>query len=451
MIKNITSIVIFSLFISHSTSSIAIDTLKYKLYGKVKSIKVNSYETLKWSEKGNKCCYSDYDDLSFNAQGFLIEKVNYRRSDGKLSKVNNYFENGTIKSEKTYHIGCLSGKYVYSKSGKLIEVSHYSEGTLSFVSINTYDENDSLIEFTNYEPVGVINRKVTYEYNSDYSTHKKIETDSHGDKNITLYEYDEHNNLIFSSKFNSSNILVRKKIWKYDNNNNVIKIEVKGDFFGRKNKMIYFYDKRNNRIKSKYYEDGESISERSYIYDENNLVIETIATSQHYHTYIKRTFKYDSNDNVIEESKFNSSGVITEKVLNKYNNYGDVIEEVLYKDGVKVSSFKRDSTGNEIERVKYNSNGNVKDQTDWVYNHYGLLAEKILILGENIRTRVVYFYDKKGILIKVLVYDINNKLIRKSKTTYKHDKNGNWIKKVEFSNGVPVKIVERSIEYYYLD
>ena len=66
----------------------------------------------------------------------------------------------------------------------------------------------------------------------------------------------------------------------------------------------------------------------------------------------------------------------------------------------------------------------------------------------SLRSKDTYKYDEKGNKIEENMYNSDGSL--RSKYTYKYefDKQGNWIKKIEFKDGIPEYILERQYEYY---
>ena len=57
-------------------------------------------------------------------------------------------------------------------------------------------------------------------------------------------------------------------------------------------------------------------------------------------------------------------------------------------------------------------------------------------------------YDEYGNQVEWCVNDSDGILIYQFTYKYEYDKNGNWIKSIEFINTIPYKIIEREIEYF---
>jgi hypothetical protein len=110
--------------------------------------------------------------------------------------------------------------------------------------------------------------------------------------------------------------------------------------------------------------------------------------------------KYDYKGNKIEENSYNSDGSLDSKWTYKY-----------------------DDKGNQIELNSYNSDGSLSIK--WTYK-----------------------YDDKGNKIEENSYNSDGSLISKWTFIYEFDKQGNWIKRIDFKNEIPEFILEREYEYY---
>ncbi|MFM7022179.1 MAG: hypothetical protein ACKOXB_04315 [Flavobacteriales bacterium] len=136
-------------------------------------------------------------------------------------------------------------------------------------------------------------------------------------------------------------------------------------------------------------------------------------------------YKYDDNGNRIEAEYSGLNG----KYYTTYNENNQMIaEELRSPDSLKgIAGFN-----------------------EYKYNEDGLLEE---ILQKNSRhkleLRIVHKYDELQNLIEQIEYDVQGKRYQSYEYYYEsYDKNGNWTKRVESSNGDAKRIVKRHIEYY---
>lgn len=109
-----------------------------------------------------------------------------------------------------------------------------------------------------------------------------------------------------------------------------------------------------------------------------------------------------------------------------YNEHGDIIERNTYHYGHlnEKHIFKYNDKGNRIESNFYKSNGRL----DWKTTHR---------------------YDDKGNRIEWNIYNSDGSLYKKYTSEYEYDKQGDWIKRIDYGdNNTPSTITERKIEYY---
>src|SRR5690554_8223792 len=110
--------------------------------------------------------------------------------------------------------------------------------------------------------------------------------------------------------------------------------------------------------------------------------------------------KYDEKRNNIEENWYKSDGSLDRKWTYKYDEKGNKIESNRYYSDVSLDrkgTYKYDEKGNNIESNRYYSDGSLDSK--WTYK-------------------------------------------------YEFDKQGNWIKRIDFKDEIPEFILEREYEYY---
>ena len=206
----------------------------------------------------------------------------------------------------------------------------------------------------------------------------------------------------------------------------------------------------------------------SYEYDEKGNVIEKFG---HWHRVI---FKYDKNDNVIEEvnykwddfkkSWYESDCSIKYKLTYLYDENGNVIEKISYGSDGSKASFKFDESGNLIEYEHYRKYENdismisIEYKLTYKYDEDGNVIEnfgdqrtyskrgKVISIEENQCERT-YKYDEKGNMIEKVVYGRGWNGTKKS---FKYDENGNVIEVVVGYNGKYSNKPRFRLEYIYL-
>lgn len=156
-------------------------------------------------------------------------------------------------------------------------------------------------------------------------------------------------------------------------------------------------------------------------YDKNDMVIDSMNYKN-----IKSDIKYDSFGNKTEEINFNLDGVKDGKQIYKYNEKQQLIEAISYNNENR-ASFKTTN--------KYDDNKNIIETR--FFTESPLLVETELIIENGVEyTEETTWSTEEMTLEKIITY------------TYIYDFKGNWIEKVAFENDLPLKIIERKIEYY---
>src|SRR5690554_1197246 len=136
--------------------------------------------------------------------------------------------------------------------------------------------------------------------------------------------------------------------------------------------------------------------------------------------------KYNEKGNQIETNWYNSDGSLNSKIIYKYDEKGNQIEQNEYNSDGSLNSkiiYKYDEKGNQIEQNGYNSDG-------------------------SLYSKIIYKYDEKRNKIEENLYNSDGSLDRKLTSNYEYDKQGNWIKRIDYTDEIPKFILEREYEYY---
>lgn len=195
---------------------------------------------------------------------------------------------------------------------------------------------------------------------------------------------------------------------------------------------------------SKYDVDGWKLyTKKNYVFSKYNsmgYVVEETKYDSDRLLNSKITYKYDSQGNLTESSKF---GLMKSKITNKYDVYGNIVEEIKYdSEGTLTnqSISELDSIGNHIAWSMYVPDGilaslspdnlYIKDYSKWVRN-----------------------YDPNGKPVEKLFYDSDEKL--KQKFVYNYSQNRNYdyvVYAYEYKFGelqeIPVKKITFEYEEY---
>lgn len=128
-----------------------------------------------------------------------------------------------------------------------------------------------------------------------------------------------------------------------------------------------------------------------------------------------------------------------------------VEEDSIQSDGelsMKLTT-EHDDKGNTIEECYYHADGTLNFKFTYTYSNKSTLTEvRMYCAGDVLNFVTTYKYNYKGDWIEKNDYDANEKLISTETNTYEYDKKDNWIKRIEFYDGILKYITEREIQYY---
>jgi len=183
-------------------------------------------------------------------------------------------------------------------------------------------------------------------------------------------KYDEKGNKLELTVFYSDGLVASKEI--YNEFGNIIEdiAYTKGSgLYPEKSayklgsKSVHKYDDKENEIEfSRYDSDGVFIEKTTFKCDENGNKIECFFYDSDNVLESKETHKYDKNGNEIEYCSYDQNGVFEEKTTFKNNQMGNLIECNIYdsenvlesKETYEYNDF--DEKGNWIKRTKFEDN-----------------------------------------------------------------------------------------------
>ena len=207
--------------------------------------------------------------------------------------------------------------------------------------------------------------------------------------------------------------------------------------------------------------DGSSFPGITYAYDEKGRLREMIGFYQNGSIQIKAIYVYDTVGNLIEEAHTNLvhpvhftprryDVYVTSKNTYKYDTRGNKIEERVFSpDGVMVALrfFNYDSSDRLSKKTRMDKLWNLEGQTLYEYDTDGRL------LTETDFREFCLTHD--GDFCKGSISSGEGFFYYATKTKYRYDSQGNWIRKTEWSMDSKAKkpaweiskITEREITY----
>ncbi len=215
--------------------------------------------------------------------------------------------------------------YSYNRKGKILETSgYYGDGTLEYRQIYKYDKNGNNIRTLTEDGGDYLEGETIAKYNSEG---KMIESEDRDPKGRLKEQININYNSI--GKMIEKRYKSRSHIEKMEYTNHIIK---------------YNYNSIGNIIQKKKYNIKNDSAKKSEI-SEDMLDKKTI-------------YKYDTNNKLIEENKFDifsTIGGLTEKPVEKikYEN-GSKVDKIKYNRGsIYQITYYKTKDGRVVERTEF--------------------------------------------------------------------------------------------------
>jgi len=168
--------------------------------------------------------------------------------------------------------------------------------------------------------------------------------------------------------------LQRKDIYYYNNDGFLVELSSYGPDGMLAWKNIFEYDKHNKITHEASYDpDGSLAWEDKYKYDKNDHLLEKVSyLVEDENEYVSRTFRYDSQNQLVKETSYYPDGKRSSDFIYTYNFDGKLVEEKFY-DYYKKLTLK--------DQYKYDRNENLKewiliDKNGKLVNNYEGIAKK---------------------------------------------------------------------------
>jgi len=270
-----------------------------------------------------------------------------------------------------------------------------------------------------------------------------------------------------------------------------------------RNSLIKFNEKGNITSSKEFLSNGDVSEETIYTYDKTNRLVHRREIDNYGKgSFYDYNFSFNSVDSIIKvvisnpeferihqinrddknriiESKIIQNDTVIAIYTRGYDENGNIIEEKEYrKDNIPVKitsrTFDRRNLKQSEQITEYNKWDTVSYQRKYSYDSDLNLVEETEYQNDTVSVKTVNKYFENGELqetrnepigsvyavITTRKFNEKGDLTEHSRKSgdksnadlwmykYKYDSIGNWIEKLEFKNGEPLRIVKRSIEYY---
>ena len=216
--------------------------------------------------------------------------------------------------------------------------------------------------------------------------------------------------------------------------------------------VILKYDEKGQWTEwSNYYKDGGIIGLEILEFDSEGNPIEMLVYRQG-NIHHRRVFTNDNRGNIIEVYRYDANDSLFAKSFHRYDEYDYEIEAYRYSatDSLiskTVSNY--DKNGYLIESIVYGNDGSLTTKTLFMYDNLGNRIERTIYdLDKILIEKTTYKYDEKRFAIEVNTFNSKDNTNTKITYSYQYDTNDNWVERIEYNDGIAVRIIEKNIEYY---
>ena len=189
----------------------------------------------------------------------------------------------------------------------------------------------------------------------------------------------------------------------------------------------YLYNEQNELVSELNYDsEGGFIDRTNLIYDEKRRLYETVTINSNDGISGSMLVDYDDKENKVTESVYNHRGMLLQKEIRWLDKKGLPVETRIFGEDNNLINYRKE---------KFDKNGLRSELT-------------VISPDEEVIMNITFKYDKKENLILQEGTDEEGKAFLPVRYTYEFDKQGNWIKRVEYMGDRPTFILERQFDYY---
>jgi len=214
--------------------------------------------------------------------------------------------------------------------------------------------------------------------------------------------------------------------------------------------VFYHFNEDGNLTEIVYYDlEGAEVKKESLTYNKNGVVQELLNIHKHGVEY-RTVYLSDENGKIIGQKNYYKRDFFLDVYIDVFDKKGNYIGHESYDEDGNITGscvYILNEKGAEIEFLHYGSSGRLLSRAFSYYDDNGKLFERVSYNNCQIH-KIIYRFDSQKNPTEEIVYKSKNTIEEHRKYQYSFDALGNWVKKVIYKNGIPVKIVEREIKHY---
>ena len=240
-------------------------------------------------------------------------------------------------------------KFVYDINGNIVKLIDFYN---SVVEDYSYREDGELMEMTHRTRGGEYDHKLKYERtNNGLLMQENFNT---AGKQFVMFKYSYNKaNLMETRVGEGTDKLIES--YEYDDRGNLIKKRERNiDFY-------YKYDANNNKVEEKGVNANGSFRYKySFDYDDNNYLVKECDYNLNDRIVSEDIFTYNSSGKIAEENYFSPPDRLGYKIVNTYDQSGNLIISSYFEENFETASsseyYTYDNNNNWIQKISAGSN-----------------------------------------------------------------------------------------------
>ncbi len=328
------------------------------------------------------------------------------------------FNEAGYKTEEQFYSGRgRRNTYAYDEAGRLVAREEYSAGRLVSSWEKSFDPDGSGTLQLRYNTDGSVSSKIVLRFDT---AGEKLSEIHYDDKGIIVQRW-ERRQTATGAVISHSPRWGGYEITRFDSQGQITEMRKgSGDTL---QKWTYDYDTRG-RLTEARYSDGTAFSPDVYTfrYDSNDKLLEVSHSRMSGVLVVKRRYTYSGSTTAETVDWFDQEGRLDHTWIYSYDTAGNIVDKE-YRHAQRPFSCQwayRYDLADRITMVTfYDSQGRVFTMTETTYDGMGnKISERSSGRGFAMGFRVIYEYDAAGRLLETVRYDLDGRLQSRESSRY---------------------------------
>ena len=209
-------------------------------------------------------------------------------------------------------------------------------------------------------------------------------------------------------------------------------------------KIVYTYDTKNQLIDKSTFVRDQLVVRDSYRYNADGEKTEELLNQIEGEGGVTCKYSYNVDRQLIECNYIDVDKLPSAKEVYTYKDKQLVSKDTYRNEKLSARALYQYNSENQLICSLFQGVGNAIWDSKYIYDKNKKLKEEYIVINGNEKNGFLNKFSPDGRLIEHLTFS-SNKL---STFHYTNDKQGNWIKLINYEQGIPILYVERKIEYF---